>query len=86
VHTRSAQEQLRRRAAQALRCQGVLPLAWLDDELRGSLQPLTCDDDAWLAGASAELRVTPTGRYHLDALCALVEGPADGPGSSPCQA
>lgn len=85
VQPRSAVERQRRRAAEALRCQGFVPSAWLDEGLRHRLRALGRDEaDEWLVSGVDGLRVSPAGRYHLEALCALVEAPDPAAEGTPC--
>lgn len=87
VHARGPLERQRRRASQALRCQGFLPSALIDEGLRSRLRALAGGEAAdWLVPGVDGLRVSPEGRYHLDALCGLVEGPDPATDGAPCAA
>jgi hypothetical protein len=75
VHDPDPAERRRRQGSEMLRCRGVLPAEVLDAGLRADL--LREAGDALIPGVQG-LYLTPEGRYRLDALCALVEGPGRG--------
>jgi oxygen-independent coproporphyrinogen-3 oxidase len=82
AHRRTDEEVRRAEAADRLRCDLLIP-ATLVDVCEARLRPLL--EEGLLAHAADGLRVTPSGHYQLERLCAALQ-PADIPGFGPVRA